>query len=44
VGYDNGHHVHHRHYMGMVELVSFTTFDEIQERFLLDWTSILEEA
>lgn len=44
VGYDNSHHVHHRHYMGKAELIHFTTFDEIQERFLLDWTSILEGA
>lgn len=44
VGYDNSHHVHHRHYMGQVQLVDFINFDEIQERFLLDWTSVLEKA
>lgn len=37
VGYDNAHGFHHRHYMGTVERVEFTSFDAIEEKFEADW-------
>lgn len=39
VGYDNAHGFHHRHYMGTVERVEFTSFDAIEEKFEADWTA-----
>jgi hypothetical protein len=41
VGYDNKHG-HHRHYLGTVEMVSFSTFEEIEQRFEQDWQQIME--
>ena len=32
VGYDNAHGFHHRHFMGLVESINFTTFEDIEER------------
>lgn len=37
VGYDNAHGYHHRHYMGKVESIEFTSFEDIEERFEQDW-------
>ncbi|MBA5688356.1 toxin-antitoxin system TumE family protein [Rugamonas apoptosis] len=42
VGYDNAHGGHHRHYMGLVEPVNFTDFDDVQACFERDWTVFLE--
>ncbi|MBA5636445.1 transcriptional regulator [Duganella sp. LX20W] len=43
VGYDNAHgNGHHRHYMGLVEPVSYTNFDDVEARFRRDWTAFLE--
>lgn len=39
VGYDNAHVFHHRHYMGTVEPVEFTSFDAIEEKYEADWTA-----
>jgi hypothetical protein len=36
VGYDNAHDVHHRHYFGEIEQVSFRSFEDIEERFERD--------
>jgi hypothetical protein len=40
VGYDNAHGFHHRHFMGMVEPIAFTSFEDIEERFQADWVTI----
>jgi hypothetical protein len=40
VGYDNAHGQHHRHYMGTTEIIIFTSFDDIEERFQRDWTAL----
>ncbi|MDR2153488.1 MAG: DUF6516 family protein [Burkholderiaceae bacterium] len=41
VGYDNAHDDgHHRHYFGVVEPVECANFDEIEQRFEQDWTSL----
>ncbi len=33
LGYDNGHGVHHRHFMGNVEKVKFTSYTDLARRF-----------
>lgn len=40
VGYDNAHGIHHRHIMGKVEDVAFTSFEDIEARFEQDWLTI----
>lgn len=40
IGYDNAHGYHHRHHMGMVELVYFVSFEDIEARFEKDWLGI----
>ena len=34
LGYDNSHNYHHRHFMGRVEAVDFTTYAALVERFI----------
>jgi hypothetical protein len=34
LGYDNAHDYHHRHLMGQVEQVVFTTYEHLNRRFL----------
>lgn len=40
VGYDNAHGTHHRHFMGKTEEVSYSTFSDIEARFMRDWKSV----
>ena len=40
VGYDNAHGFHHRHYFGGVEPIDFTSYEDVEERFELDWTAL----
>lgn len=40
IGYDNHHGRHHRHYMGQVEGMDFTSFEEIEVRFASEWLKI----
>ncbi len=42
LGYDN-RHGHHRHIMGTIESVEITSFEEIEQRFELEWVAVLEE-
>lgn len=42
LGYDN-RHGHHRHFMGAVESVVTTSYEEIEQRFEQEWVTILEE-
>ncbi|TAK72178.1 MAG: transcriptional regulator [Gammaproteobacteria bacterium] len=44
LGYDNNHEYHHRHYMGKVEAIDFTTYEDIAERFESEWREIHEKA
>jgi hypothetical protein len=44
VGYDNAHGFHHRHYFGRVEAVEFVSFDDIEDRFVRDWTALRRET
>jgi hypothetical protein len=34
LGYDNSHDYHHRHFMGKVEAIEFTTYAALAERFI----------
>jgi Family of unknown function (DUF6516) len=34
LGYDNSHDYHHRHFMGEVEAIEFTTYAALAERFI----------
>ena len=34
LGYDNSHDYHHRHFMGEVEAIEFTTYAALVERFI----------
>ena len=34
LGYDNSHDYHHRHFMGNVETIEFTTYAALAERFI----------
>ena len=34
LGYDNSHGYHHRHFMGSVEAVKFTTYEALAKRFI----------
>jgi hypothetical protein len=43
VGYDNAHGEHHRHYVGTVETIIYTDFDDVEERFQRDWTALAEK-
>ncbi len=44
VGYDNQHGYHHRHYFGVVAAVEFTSFDDIEDQFQIDWTALRNKA
>lgn len=37
IGYDNAHGQHHRHVMGVYELVDFISFEDTQEKFEREW-------
>jgi hypothetical protein len=34
LGYDNSHGYHHRHWMGKMEAIGFSTYTELAERFI----------
>lgn len=34
LGYDNSHDYHHRHFMGQVEQMDFTTYAALADRFI----------
>ena len=40
LGYDNAHSYHHRHYMGEVQAVSFTSYQATLETFQQEWLEI----
>jgi hypothetical protein len=44
LGYDSAHRVHHRHYKGKVEAVSFDGFKRIEARFEKEWSKLMKEA
>jgi hypothetical protein len=42
LGFDNAHDYHHRHYMGKVETVEFTSYEATVERFQQEWQAIVD--
>jgi hypothetical protein len=34
LGYDNSHNYHHRHFMGVVKAIEFSTYAQLLERFI----------
>ena len=44
LGYDNAHGFHHRHYIGMVESVTFTSYDDTLEQFQQEWQVLVNAA
>ncbi len=43
LGFDNAHNYHHRHYMGQVETVEFSSYEAIMERFQNEWQEIVSK-
>lgn len=43
LGYDNDHGYHHRHYIGKIEKINFTNFDDIKKRFEAEWRELHEK-
>lgn len=43
VGFDNQHGYHHRHFMGKTESVEFVSFVDLENRFDMEWSSLLKE-
>lgn len=41
LGFDNAHDYHHRHCMGKVESIEFTSYEAIVERFQSEWQEIV---
>ncbi len=40
VGFDNQHGHHHRHFMGNIEPIEFLSFENLENRFYLEWSSV----
>lgn len=43
LGFDNAHGYHHRHYLGQVEAVEFTSYEATVERFQNEWQGIVSK-
>jgi hypothetical protein len=44
LGFDNAHDYHHRHYMGKVTAVEFTSYEDTLEKFQQEWLEIVQET
>ena len=44
LGFDNAHGYHHRHCMGRMEEVEFTSYEATLERFLQEWQEIVNQT
>ncbi len=42
LGFDNAHDYHHRHYMGEVQSVEFTSYEVTLEQFQQEWAEIVK--
>lgn len=40
IGFDNRHGYHHRHFMGKVDSIDFASFEELENRFDQEWSSL----
>jgi len=41
LGYDNNHGSHHRHLMGQMSAICFTSMEELEERFCEEWKGLV---
>lgn len=37
IGYDNDHNYHHRHCMGVIEPVKFSSYEQVLDQFEKEW-------
>jgi len=44
LGYDNAHDYHHRYYMGEIEPILFSSFEEIENRFQKEYEKLHEQT
>lgn len=44
LGFDNAHDYHHRHFMGEVTAVEFTSYEATLEKFQQEWLEIVKET
>lgn len=44
VGFDNCHGYHHRHYMGKELSIDFISFEDIADRFEVEWRALHEKV
>jgi len=44
LGYDSAHGHHHRHYLGKVTAVDFSSFEKIEARFQKEWRRLARGA
>jgi hypothetical protein len=44
VGFDNQHGYHHRHFMGTIESIEFQSFEDVENRFDREWSSLLAKS
>jgi hypothetical protein len=42
IGYDNAHDGHHKHRMGVVTPIEFTSFEEVERMFEQEWIAFKE--
>lgn len=42
LGFDNAHGYHHRHFMGAVQAVEFTSYEATLERFQQEWAELIQ--
>jgi len=42
LGFDNRHGYHHRHFMGKSETIEFISFEDLENRFDQEWSSLLK--
>ena len=44
LGFDNAHDYHHRHFMGEVTAVEFTSYEATLEKFQQEWLEIVQKT
>lgn len=42
LGFDNAHNYHHRHLMGVIEAVAFSSFEATYDRFVEEWMCLVQ--
>ena len=42
LGFDNRHGHHHRHFMGKAEPIEFVSFEDVENQFDREWSSLIQ--